>query len=91
MGRVSQKFHKGSRYTRWRKAVLKKGGFKCSLCGSTYDLTADHIKPVVTHFELAYDTKNGRILCDPCRVTDMLHSFESGKFQKGRCDGISSI
>ena len=83
MGKLKKKFHKGYRYKTWQQQVLHDGGYKCSQCGSTDKLTADHIKPVVNHSELRYDVNNGRILCDKCRVKDMLNSLENGVFKTG--------
>ncbi len=74
--------HKGSRYKIWRNAVLKNGNYKCCLCGATDNLTADHIKPVSTYPELVLHVKNGRVLCEPCRVRNMLESHRNGLFIK---------
>ena len=73
--------HRGWRYKLWQKAVLQLGEYKCHLCSATTNLTVDHIKPIVTHPELAYDVKNGRILCDKCRIDDMLKSWQNHKFK----------
>ncbi|KKN50756.1 hypothetical protein LCGC14_0629260 [marine sediment metagenome] len=80
----SRKSHRGQRYIEWRYAVMNQGSYRCCLCGSTAELTADHIKPVVNYPELAFDVKNGRILCEPCRLKDMLASWEEGKFERQR-------
>jgi len=72
----------------WQLAVLRVGGHKCSVCGSTKNLTADHIKPRVNFPELFYDVGNGRILCDDCRVRDMLDSWQRGKLKKGRNNDV---
>ncbi len=55
-------------YQAWRKAVMRRDGFKCVFCG--YDkgkiLEADHIKPRYLYPELTFDVDNGRTLCKPC-------------------------
>ena len=81
-GKHSRQAHRGSKYRRWRDGVLMCGGYFCSECGNLTELTADHILPSVSHPELRYDTNNGRILCDRCRVRDMLDSNHKGKFRR---------
>ena len=65
----------------WRKGVMRKGNYKCAKCGALEDLTADHILPVVSHPELTFDIDNGRILCNKCRVKDMLKNCSLGIFR----------
>ena len=67
--------HHGWKYKQWQQTVLKNGDHKCSKCGSEENLTADHIKPHITYPELFYDVSNGRVLCDDCRVREMLNSL----------------
>lgn len=55
----SRKSQKGLLYKQWRESVLRQGNYRCSLCGSTIELTADHIKPVVNYPELAFVVENG--------------------------------
>ena len=73
--------HRGWRYKDWQQQVFERGNYKCCLCGSTDNITADHISPVATHPELEYDVSNGRVLCDKCRVRDMLISWSKGLFK----------
>ena len=73
------KFHHGIRYKLWRWEVLRNGYHQCSICGATNELTADHILPRVSHPELAFNVDNGRVLCNTCRVKDMLYSWNQGK------------
>lgn len=55
----------------FKRAVLERDGNKCTWCGSTDKLVADHIKPYALYEELRFDPKNGRTLCEPChRKTD---------------------
>ncbi len=90
MGLKHQKRHHGASYKRWQQYVFQKGHYKCSKCGSTENLTADHIKPQVTHPELRLKVGNGRILCEKCRIGDMLDSLQEGKF-RGRLKCNSGI
>lgn len=64
-------------YKEWRRAVFKRDGNTCQLCGDrsstgrNIELHADHIKPFATHPELRFDISNGRVLCVEChRKTD---------------------
>ena len=77
----SEKLHHGYKYTTWRNAILRKGEYKCSRCGSIEELTVDHIQPTVTHPELAFDLDNGRVLCNKCRVKGMLEGWEHKRFK----------
>jgi 5-methylcytosine-specific restriction endonuclease McrA len=79
---------RGSKYRRWRKRVLAKNGHKCALCGSTENLTIDHIEPLVRNPDRALDVENGRVLCDKCRVKDMLDSLMRGVLKRG--DGFKA-
>ena len=82
MGR--KKNHHGYKYKNWQLAVMEQGGYKCCKCGSCENLTADHIRPRVSNPELIYDVTNGRILCDKCRVKDMLESWENKKLRPSK-------
>lgn len=82
MERKTSTMHHGYQYRGWRKHVLRNGNHRCSICGGTEDLTADHIKPVATYPELAYDVPNGRILCNKCRVRDMLEGIQMNRFKR---------
>lgn len=53
-------------YIEWRKAVLEKDHYACTLCGRKDQLHCDHIKPWKEHKELRYDVSNGRVLCKFC-------------------------
>lgn len=50
----------------WGKTVKKRDNYTCIKCGSKHKLEADHIKPQLTHPELAFDIDNGQTLCDTC-------------------------
>ena len=79
----SNSLHRGYKYKHWRDTVLQNGYYKCSVCASGKNLTADHIKPASTHPELFFDPNNGRILCDKCRVKDMLERWANNRFKNG--------
>ncbi len=66
----------------WRKAILKRDGYKCQLCGSRKRLEVDHIYPLKRiiedlgvktileankHPEI-WDIDNGRVLCHKCHI-----------------------
>lgn len=50
----------------WRRAVLSRDGFACTICSATSDLATDHIKPLALFPELQFDVTNGRTLCNSC-------------------------
>lgn len=62
--------------------MLAKDGYRCVECGSTEKLTVDHIEPLARNGK-PYDVNNGRVLCDKCRVKDMLNSLACGRLPKG--------
>lgn len=49
---------------RWR--ALQRDGYRCVQCGARGRVEVDHIKPVRTHPELAYELSNTQCLCVPC-------------------------
>jgi 5-methylcytosine-specific restriction enzyme A len=58
-----------TRTRRWailRAAVLERDGFKCVQCSERRRLEIDHIKPVRTHPDLAFDPANCQALCAAC-------------------------
>lgn len=80
----SKKIHRGPAYKVWREQVLREGNHRCCRCSATDNLTADHIKPSCTHPALRYRVRNGRVLCNSCRLRGMLDSLSRGLFRKGR-------
>ncbi len=82
MSGVRVGLYRGERYKRWRDTVLRNGKYTCCLCSGTENLTTDHIKPAASHPELFYDPSNGRVLCDECRVSDMLEGISQGRFRR---------
>ncbi len=59
-------------YKDWRRAVIKKFGRKCAMCGITKEdspttyFDADHIEAVAVNPSRIFDVENGRILCRRC-------------------------
>lgn len=56
---------------RWpalRLNAKRRDGFKCVQCGAVGRLEVDHIKPVRTHPELAFDLANLQSLCPSCHT-----------------------
>jgi 5-methylcytosine-specific restriction endonuclease McrA len=64
---------KSRRWRALRLETLRRDGFRCvgilpdgSMCGARGRLEVDHVKPVRTHPELAYELSNLQALCVPC-------------------------
>jgi 5-methylcytosine-specific restriction endonuclease McrA len=53
-------------YRRARLKVLSRDGYVCMYCGSSDDLTVDHVLSIKHHPELAMDMENMVIACKPC-------------------------
>ncbi|MBN2629097.1 MAG: HNH endonuclease [Rhodobacteraceae bacterium] len=57
---------------RWkilRAAILERDGYACVDCGTRRGrLEIDHIKPVRTHPELAFQPGNCAVRCQPCHT-----------------------
>ena len=51
---------------RWRRAVLERDGFVCTVCGERRDLEAHHLRPWATCLADRLDPDNGRTLCAAC-------------------------
>jgi 5-methylcytosine-specific restriction enzyme A len=59
------------RTPRWkavRLAAKRRDGFRCVTCGDAGRLEVDHVKPMRTHPELAFDLANLQSLCPPCHA-----------------------
>jgi 5-methylcytosine-specific restriction endonuclease McrA len=58
----------GSAKTRWNRlsARLRQRAGACERCGSTQDLTVDHLWPVSLRPDLAWDEEWMRVLCRSC-------------------------
>lgn len=56
---------------RWqvlRHAVLERDGWKCRCCGTRKRLEVDHIQPVRTAPDKAFDPRNLQVLCGTCHT-----------------------
>lgn len=53
-------------YRKQRLKVLARDGYTCMYCGSSENLTVDHVLPVVKHPELAMNLDNMVVACKPC-------------------------
>ena len=61
--RHSARVIRTKRWAALRQQALRRDGFSCVTCGAVGDLEVDHVKPVRTHPELAYDLANLQVLC----------------------------
>jgi 5-methylcytosine-specific restriction endonuclease McrA len=66
--RHSKRVTRGERWRTLRMAVLERDAFRCKSCGCAGRLEVDHIKPVRTHPELAYEPTNCQALCPSCHT-----------------------
>lgn len=66
MTRYSKHITRGPRWKALRLKVLRRDGFKCVKCQARGRLEVDHILPVRTHPELAYEIDNLQVLCPSC-------------------------
>lgn len=67
----------------WKKArylALLRDSFQCVECSATSQLSVDHIQPLETHFELAYQLSNLQTLCHDC------HVIKTNKQRRGQLD-----
>ena len=51
-----------------RFLAKRRDGFKCVECGARGRIEVDHIKPIRTHPELAFDLGNLQCLCPSCHT-----------------------
>lgn len=73
MGLIRWRRHSAviTRTERWkalRQQALRRDGFACLCCGARGRLEVDHIKPVRSHPELAWDLGNLQSLCPSCHT-----------------------
>lgn len=66
--RHSRQVTKTRRWQRVRSLVLRRDGFRCVNCGTAGRLEVDHIKPVRTDPDLAFDLSNLQSLCSTCHT-----------------------
>lgn len=69
----------------WRESVFLRDGYACKDCGSTGDLEAHHIIPLVETVAFAFDRANGVTLCKGChKKTDSWRAKGRGKRRLGK-------
>lgn len=64
--RHSRPVIQSKRWPALRLAVLRRDGFRCVACGARGRLEVDHVQPVRTHPERAFDLNNLQALCGRC-------------------------
>jgi 5-methylcytosine-specific restriction endonuclease McrA len=62
------RLHQNRRWAALRTAAKRRDGYRCVKCGARGRLEVDHIKPVRTHPELAFDLGNLQAICAPCHI-----------------------
>lgn len=92
--RFSRHVTRGPRWVALRHAVLERDGWACVTCGARGRLEVDHIHPVRSHPDLAYDPANCQTLCAVCHSrktnVEMGRSPVSAERQKWR-DSVSAL
>ena len=63
---IGWRVYGSKRWKRLRFLALRRDGFQCVRCGVRADLECDHVKPIRTHPELAYELANLQTLCLGC-------------------------
>jgi len=53
-------------YKQWREKVLKRDGFKCTLCGATENLHVHHVFSYEKFEKTRIDIRNGQTVCEDC-------------------------
>lgn len=64
--RPSSYVHRDKRWPALRQMAKRRDKFQCQKCGARHRLEVDHIKPVRSHPELAFDLGNLMTLCGRC-------------------------
>ena len=64
--RAGRAIYSTPRWKAVRYQAKRRDGWKCVSCGASGDLEVDHVKPIRTHPDLAYDLRNLQTLCVPC-------------------------
>ncbi|MEM0990813.1 MAG: HNH endonuclease signature motif containing protein [Pseudomonadota bacterium] len=66
--RYSKHITHGPRWKYLRQLALRRDGFQCVQCGARGRLEVDHIQPVRSHPELAWELDNLQCLCPGCHA-----------------------
>jgi 5-methylcytosine-specific restriction protein A len=66
--RHSARIINSRRWLSFRLDAKRRDGFRCVQCGAVGRLEVDHILPVRTHPELAFDLSNLQTLCPACHT-----------------------
>ena len=66
--RHSKRITSTRRWQTLRMAVLERDEWACVECGAQKRLEVDHIHPVKTHPQLAYEPGNCQVLCGSCHT-----------------------
>lgn len=66
--RHSKRVTRTKRWTALRAEILERDRYRCQCCGARGRLEVDHVKPVRTHPELAYEPRNLQALCPGCHT-----------------------
>lgn len=66
--RHSKHVTRGPRWQALRQQALRRDGFRCVTCGSTYRLEIDHVESVRNRPDLSYELSNLQTLCSPCHT-----------------------
>jgi 5-methylcytosine-specific restriction endonuclease McrA len=84
MKRFSRHVTRGPRWRALRHRALRRDGFACVRCGAAGRLEVDHVKPVRTHPELAFDLANLQSLCPRCHSAKTNHEITGKPPDQGR-------
>ena len=60
--------YRDRRWPALRQQAKRRDGFRCAQCGARGRLEVDHIQPVRTHPERAFDIDNLQCLCPGCHT-----------------------
>ena len=69
----------------WKKEILKRGNYKCAMCGSNRRLEAHHIKRIEEYPELRHELSNGICLCHDChyyKIHKGAPNFKHGRYSR---------
>ncbi len=89
--RASEKNRKRSSARDWRLTVLERDGYQCTFCGSTENLTVDHIKPLK---ELICDVilfSNEEDLRENLKLSNIFYDPDNGQTLCERCHKVKNF